>query len=74
MTCYFRHLYGVFAKAGIEVTKENKRELNRTIKSIVGEGDCPLVWRQLKQRLAQDEEGFVLELKNAWQNRSAAMT
>lgn len=72
MTCYFRHLTTVFAKAGIEVTKENRRELNQTIKGIVGDGNCPLIWRQLKQRLAQDEDGFVLELKTAWQNRPSA--
>jgi hypothetical protein len=69
LTCYFRHLGGVFAKAGIEVTKENKRELSKTIKAIVGDGDCSLVWRQIKARLSEDETAFVLELKTAWQNR-----
>jgi hypothetical protein len=27
MTCYFRHLKEIFKKAGIEVTRENKREV-----------------------------------------------
>jgi hypothetical protein len=31
MTCYFRHLKEIFKKAGIEVTSENKREVDRTI-------------------------------------------
>jgi len=36
MTCYFRHLQHVFRKAGIEVTSENKREIDRAIHDIVG--------------------------------------
>ena len=35
MTCYFRHLKDIFMKAGIEVTKENRRELDRIIHGIV---------------------------------------
>jgi len=34
MTCYFRHLKQVFEKAGIEVTSENKREIDRVIHGI----------------------------------------
>lgn len=74
MTCYFRFLKSVFAKAEIEVTKENKRELNMIIKGIVGDGDCPLVWRQIKKRLTEDEEGFVFGLKTAWQKHLTATT
>jgi hypothetical protein len=35
MTCYFRHLKEIFKKAGIEVTGENKREIDRIIHNIV---------------------------------------
>ena len=71
MTCYFRHLGVVFAKAGIEVTKENRKQLGSIIKVIVGgDMDCPDVWHQIKKRLAEDEAGFVSELKAAWENRS----
>ncbi len=74
MTCYFRHLGGVFAKAGIEVTRENRKELDRIIQGIAGgDADCPTVWRQIKKRLAEDEAGFVAELKAAWENRKTAM-
>jgi hypothetical protein len=31
VTCYFRHLKEIFKKAGIEVTRENKREVDGTI-------------------------------------------
>jgi hypothetical protein len=70
LTCYFRHLTTIFEKAGIEVTRENRKEVDQTIRAIVGFGDCPLVWRQIKQRLAEDEEGFVAELAATWAKRS----
>ena len=71
MTCYFRHLGVVFAKAGIEVRKENRKQLSSTIKIIAGGNmDCPAVWRQVKKRLAEDEDGFVSELKTAWENHA----
>ena len=68
MTCYFRHLQGIFEKAGIEVTDANKREIDRVIHEIVGVKykDCPSTWKELKKRLAQDEESFVLELREKW--------
>lgn len=67
MTCYFRHLKDVFKKAGIEVTNENKREIDRVIHGIVGVDykDCPATWREVKKRIAVDEDGFVSELKKA---------
>ena len=68
MTCYFRHLQDVFKKAGIEVTKENKREIDRVIHGIVGVEytNCSATWKQVKKRIAEDEEGFVSRLKEAW--------
>jgi hypothetical protein len=70
MTCYFRHLNGIFAQAGIEVTCENKKELDRILRQLAGtQGNCSVVWRQIKNRLAQDEAGFTAELKAAWENR-----
>ena len=72
MTCYFRHLSGVFEKAGIEVTRENRKELGQIVHCVVGgDIDCPTVWRQIKKRLADDEAGFVLELKVAWETRKS---
>ena len=67
MTCYFRHLQDVFKKAGIEVSTENKREIDRVIHGIVGVEykNCPAAWREVKKRIAEDEEGFVSELKEA---------
>jgi ribosomal protein L17 len=68
LTCYFRHLQAVFEKAGIEVTKENKQELDRLVHKIVSVKykDCPNTGREVKRRIAADEEGFVTELKKQW--------
>jgi len=65
LTCYFRHLQEVFQKAGIEVTKDNKREIDEVIHGIVGVEykNCPAAWSEVKRRLAEDEEAFIKELK-----------
>ena len=67
MTCYFRHIKGIFTKAGIEVTGENKREIDRVIHGIVGVDykNCPDAWREVKKRIATNEEYFVAKLKEA---------
>jgi hypothetical protein len=71
MTCYFRHLTEVFKKAGIEVTPQNKRQIDQIIHRIVGVDykDCPATWRQVKTRLKQDESGFVSALREEWKRR-----
>lgn len=71
MTCYFRHLGEVFNKAEIEVTKENKQKIDKTIHAIlkVEYKSCPATWKEIKKRLAEDEDDFVLKLKNAWKNQ-----
>ncbi|MCW4017733.1 MAG: hypothetical protein NWF00_03505 [Candidatus Bathyarchaeota archaeon] len=71
MTCYFRHLGDVFRKAEITVTPENKKHLDKVIHSIVGTEykNCPITWREVKKRLAEDEAGFVLKLKESWRNQ-----
>jgi molecular chaperone GrpE (heat shock protein) len=68
VTCYFRHLQDVFKKAGIEVTKDNKREIDRVIHGVVGVEykNCPAAWKEVKKRMAENEEGFLSDLKEAW--------
>jgi len=68
MTCYFRHLKDVFAEDGIEITSENKREVDKTIHSIVGVKykNCPSAWKEVKKRVAKDKDGFASQLKDAW--------
>lgn len=74
MTCYFRHLGVVFAKAGIVVTPENRKQLDRIIHDIVyvNYKDCPDTWYAVKKRLAEDEAGFIQELKTAWSSQKSA--
>jgi hypothetical protein len=58
-------------KAEIEVTNENKREVDRIIHNLVSVKDkiCPATWREVKKRIAEDETSFVSLLKKAWNNR-----
>ena len=67
MACYFRHIQHIFKKAGIEVTSENKREVDRVIHGIVGieYTNCPAAWREVQKRISEDEESFVSKLKEA---------
>jgi hypothetical protein len=66
MTCYFRHLKTIFQKTGIIITKENKKDIDRVIHSIVGVEykNCPATWKKVKKRIAEDEESFVNTLKS----------
>lgn len=67
MTCYFRHIQDLLKKSGMEVTKDNKREIDRAIHGIVGVEykNCPAAWREVKKRIAENEERFVSKLKEA---------
>lgn len=67
MTCYFRHMNGVFERAGVEVTSRNKKEIDRIIHAMVGVEykDCSATWREVKKRLAEDEVAFTSRLKEA---------
>jgi hypothetical protein len=58
MTCYFRHLNEIFDAAGIEVTKDNKKEIDRTIHELVGieYKDCPSTWKAVKEHIRSDED------------------
>lgn len=71
MTCYFRHLQQIFKEAGIEVTNENKRKIDRVIHSIVGVDyeNCPAAWKEVKKRITEDEESFISKLKEVWNKR-----
>jgi len=57
MSCYFRHMKGLLSEAGIEVTPENKKQIDRAIHQIVNTTykDCPGTWKAVKQKLASSE-------------------
>lgn len=65
MTCYFRHLNEILKKAGVTITKEKKRDVDRAIHTIVGTSykNCSATWKEVKKRIAEDEEKFVNILK-----------
>ena len=68
MTCYLRHLEPILKKSGIEVTSENRQEIDRIIHNIVGVNykNCPAAWKQAKSRILEDEAGFVSMVKEAF--------
>ena len=68
MTCYFRHLQQVFKKAGLVVTRENKREIDKVIHSIVGteHKNCSATWKLVKQKITENENNFISRLKENW--------
>lgn len=72
MTCYFRHLQEIFKKAGIEITSQNKHEVDKVIHELVGVDykNCPATWKEVKKRIADDKEEFVSQLRNAWKNHA----
>ena len=67
MTCYFRHFNEIFNKAQVKVTPENRREIDKVIHGIVGVKykNCSAAWREVKKRIAENEAGFVSELRKA---------
>ncbi|MGB9915611.1 MAG: hypothetical protein ACPLIG_08890 [Candidatus Bathyarchaeales archaeon] len=69
MTCYFRHLREVLQKAEIELTAQNKAELDKIIHRLVGVDykNCPAAWKHVKAHLAKDEANFILKLREEWQ-------
>lgn len=68
MSCYFRHMKDVLAEAGIEVTKENKKEIDRIIHEIVAVDykNCAPTWKGVKEHIKQDDKArnrFIERLK-----------
>lgn len=51
----------------MSVTRENRKDIDRIIHRIVRTRykNCPATWRKVKKRIAEDEEGFISELKRA---------
>ena len=51
----------------MEVTAENKREFDKRIHELVGVEykNCSAAWREFKKRIADDEVGFIVSLRDA---------
>ena len=69
MSCYFRHLKDIFTEAGIEITPDNKKQVDQAIHQIIGINykDCPATWRRIKQQIADNEkrQEIIRKLSNA---------
>ena len=67
MPCYFRpkQMKDIFERAGVVITKENRKDVDRVIHSIVGieYSSCHDTWRAVKAMLADDEDAFIRELR-----------
>ena len=68
MSCYFRHMKDVLEEAGIEVNKENKKDVDRIIHGLVDVEykDCPPAWKAVKEHIQGDEKArqqFIKKLK-----------
>jgi transcription elongation factor GreA-like protein len=60
------------SEGGVEVTNENKREIDKVIHTIVGVEykNCPAAWKEVKKRVAKEEDSFVSELKERCAKRA----
>lgn len=67
MTCYFRNMKLIFEQIGVEITPENRKEIDMKIHVLVGTEykNCSTTWKAIKERLAKDEEKFIAELDRA---------
>jgi len=70
MSCYIRHLKDLLSEAGIEVTADNRKQIDRAIHEIVNTTykDCPGTWKEVKKKLASSEAEkrvFLKKLKAA---------
>jgi len=68
MSCYFRHLQDIFNEAGVDVTKENKKEIDRVIHGLVNVEykNCPVAWKAIKDQIRKDDTArskFIEDLK-----------
>lgn len=57
MSCYLRHMSELLKEAGIEVTKENKKDIDKALHSLVGVEykNCSLTWKELKTMFQSEE-------------------
>ena len=70
MSCYFRHMKDVLDEAGVEVNKENKKDIDRKIHKMVDVEykDCSPTWKAVKEHIKGDEKArsqFIERLKKS---------
>jgi len=70
MSCYFRHMKDVMQEVGIDITPENKKEIDGILHGIVGARykDCPAAWKKIKEMVKGEpsqREAFIEKLRTA---------
>jgi len=57
----------IFEEIGVEPTKETKKDIDRAIHKLLGVEykNCSVTWKEIKKKLAEDEIGFLADLKKA---------
>ena len=68
MSCYFRHMKEILEEAGVEVTKENKKDIDRVIHGLVDVEykNCSQAWKAIKEQIKIDDKtrnSFINRLK-----------
>ena len=68
MSCYFRHMKDVLDEVDVEVTPDNKKEIDRILHGIAGVEykNCSPAWKRIKEMIKGDEasrEEFVSRLR-----------
>ena len=68
MSCYFRHMKDILEEIEVNITPENKKEVDRIIHKIVEVEykNCPPTWKAVKEEIKNDSEKrarFVARLK-----------
>ena len=68
MSCYFRHMKEILEEAGVEITKENKKDIDRVIHGLVDVEykNCSSAWKAIKEQIKTDDKTknlFIKKLK-----------
>jgi len=68
MSCYFRHMKDILEEVNVEVTPDNKKEIDRILHGVVGVEykNCSPAWKKIKEMIKGDEESredFVIRLR-----------
>ena len=55
MSCYFRHMKDVLEAAGVEITKENKKQMDKIIHELVDVEykECSSAWKAVKEHIKE---------------------
>ena len=70
MSCYFRHMKDVLDEVGVEITPDNKKEIDAILHGIAGVEykNCSPAWKKIKEMVKGDEaerDMFIGKLKKA---------